>query len=340
MASNESEFLPPGRVPARAFQNIVGASEKLRATVAEACRVAAHSNVTVLIYGETGTGKELFARGIHYSGPSAAEPFVAINCAAIPEALLESELFGHERGAFSGATNTKKGLFEFAGTGTVFLDEIGELPMNLQSKLLRVLEDRRLRRVGGLTERPVECRVIAATNRHLSERVSQNQFREDLYYRLNVVSLELPALRDREEDILALARYFVDVLCRERGVAAKRLSAASLDILAGYRWPGNVRELRNTIERAVIMAEGEMIQPEHIIIRRRATDYAATQPANDELMVKLPSRGVSLEEAEKKVILATLELTSGNQSRAARILGISRPRLSRKLQKYGVPESS
>ena len=337
MASNESmDLLPPGRVPPQAFQNIVGASEAVRATLAEACRVAAHPAVTVLIHGETGTGKELFARGIHYSGITADEPFVAINCAAIPEALLESELFGHERGAFSGASSLKRGLFEFAGRGTVFLDEIGELPTNLQGKLLRVLEERKLRRVGGLNERPVECRVIAATNRNLSDRVAQGHFREDLYYRLNVVIIELPALRERLDDIAPLARYFVDVLCRERGLPMKRISAAAMDVLTAYRWPGNVRELRNTIERAVIMAESEMVMPEHIVIRRRQSDYGATQPTLDELIVKLPSTGVSLEEAERRVILATLELTSGNQSKAARILGISRPRLARKLHKYGV----
>ena len=336
-ARNMTEFLPPGRVPPHAFQNIIGSSEAVRGTLAEACRVAAHPGVTVLIYGETGTGKELFARGIHYSGVTAEEPFVAINCAAIPEALLESELFGHERGAFSGATAPKRGLFEFASRGTVFLDEIGEMPTNLQAKLLRVLEERKLRRVGGLEERPVECRVIAATNRDLSDRVALGHFREDLYYRLNVVAIQLPALRERGTDVLDLARYFVDTLAHERGLPQKRLSAATVDVLTGYRWPGNIRELRNTIERAVIMAEGEMIQPEHIVIRRRQSDYAATQPAADELVLKLPSRGINLEEAERRVILATLELTAGNQSKAARMLGISRPRLARKLQKFGVP---
>jgi two-component system response regulator AtoC len=329
--AEELSTLPP---TPPAFQNIVGASDALRAVVAEACKVASHSATTVLLQGESGTGKELFARGIHNSGANASEPFVPINCAAIPENLLESELFGHERGAFTGAAGVKKGLLEFAGSGTVFLDEIGEMPTNLQAKLLRVLEERKVRRVGSLSERDVECRIIAATNRDLAELSSKGEFREDLYYRLSVITLELPPLRARAEDIVPLARYFVEVLCREKGLPAKKLSAGAVDVIRGYNWPGNVRELRNTIERAVIMAESTEVLADHIVVRRRQTTAAAGAVNAQGIVLAFPPEGVTLDEAEKRLIEATLQLTKGNQTRAAQILGVSRPRLARKMEKY------
>jgi two-component system, NtrC family, response regulator PilR len=329
--TSKSSVLTPGRLPAMAFQNIVGSSEALRQTIALACRVAAHSGVTVLLTGETGTGKELFARGIHYSTEQAGEPFVAINCAAIPANLLESELFGHERGAFSGANVTKRGLFEFAGNGTVFLDEVGELPQDLQAKLLRVLEERKVRRVGALVEKDVSCRIIAATNRDLHKLAEEGSFREDLYYRLAVITVPLPPLRERIEDVPILARYFVEKLAREKGTRPKHISEATMDALRAYSWPGNVRELRNKMERALIVAEGDAIQPAHIILERRRNG----ESRRDE-NAGIPECGITIEEMERRLIAATLTHTGGNHSRAARMLGVSRPRLMRKLRQYGI----
>src|SRR5687768_6951797 len=212
------------RIPAVAFHNVVGSSSAIRRVIDLGCKVAGHPGTTVLIQGETGTGKELFARGVHYSSPNSADPFVAINCSAIPEHLLESELFGHEKGAFTGADSQKRGLFEFAGNGTVFLDEIGEMPQSLQPKMLRALEERKVRRVGGLKEIDIGCRVIAATNRDLSTFVQEGHFRADLFYRLGVFRLELPPLRDRVSDIDMLSRFFVDSICREHGIRPKRIA--------------------------------------------------------------------------------------------------------------------
>jgi transcriptional regulator with PAS, ATPase and Fis domain len=330
--ASKSSVLTPGRLPAMAFQNIVGSSESLRETITLACRVAAHSGVTVLLTGETGTGKELFARGIHYSTEQAGEPFVAINCAAIPANLLESELFGHERGAFSGANVTKRGLFEFAGNGTVFLDEVGELPADLQAKLLRVLEERKVRRVGALLEREVSCRIIAATNRDLHKLAGDGTFREDLYYRLAVITVPLPPLRERADDVPILARYFVEKLAREKGIRTKHISEATMDALRAYPWPGNVRELRNKIERAMIVAEGDTIHPAHIILERSRNN---SEGWRDDF-AGLPECGVTIEEMERRLIAATLARTCGNHSRTARMLGISRPRLMRKLRQYGI----
>jgi len=323
------------RVPAVAFQNLVGRSAELRRAIAIGCRVASHRNATVLIEGETGTGKELFARGIHYSSDAASDPFVAINCAAIPENLLESELFGHERGAFSGAVSAKAGLFEVAGAGTVFLDEIGELPLNLQPKLLRALESRKARRIGGIREVDIRCRVIAATNRDLKQAAADGTFREDLYYRLNVVRLELPPLRERRGDVEQLAEYFVDQLCREYRVGRKRLTEAALELLRSYDWPGNVRELKNALEAAVVLADGPQIREDHIRIKARPPRAAAPETGADgRMFIEIGPTGLTLEEAERQLIEATLVLANGNQSRAARMLGISRSTLFRKFQRF------
>ena len=327
------------RIPAVAFSNVVGGSSAIRRVIDLGCKVAAHPGTTVLIQGETGTGKELFARGVHYSSPTAADPFVAINCSAIPEHLLESELFGHERGAFTGADTQKRGLFEFAGNGTVFLDEIGELPQSLQPKLLRALEERRVRRVGGLKEIDIGCRVIAATNRDLSMFVQDGYFRADLFYRLSVFRLELPPLRERTGDIDMLARYFVDSICREHGIPSKRLSAETVELLRGYAWPGNVRELKNALEGAMIICDADTIAPEHLAIRsRRATpvvDVAAA--AVDELeAIRIPKEGLTLNEAERQLLESTMRMANFNQSLAARMLGVSRPTIVRMMSKHGL----
>jgi two-component system response regulator AtoC len=321
--------------PAGAFRNVIGTSAGMQRAVQLGCKVARHAATTVLVQGETGTGKELFARGVHYAGPQEGEPFVAVNCAAIPESLLESELFGHERGAFTGADHQKRGLLEFAGRGTVFLDEVSELPAGTQAKLLRVLEDRRVRRVGGLTEYDVRCRIIAATNRDLSAVVSRGGFREDLYYRLNVFRIDLPPLRERDDDVDLLARHFLDGLCRERGLAPKEFAPGALQALRAYTWPGNVRELRNTIERAIILAEGSRVLAEHMVIQQRSPAPAlATDTANAAATIVVPPEGLSMADAERQLLAATLRLARDNHSLAAKMLGLSRPTILRKIRKY------
>jgi len=299
-----------------------------------AAQVAASRSVTVLLVGETGTGKELFARGIHAASARAAEPFVAINCAAIPETLLESELFGHEPGAFTDARSLKRGLFEVAGSGTVFLDEVAELPLKLQAKLLRVVEDRRFRRLGGSEERALDARIIAGTNSSLETGVADNRFRADLFYRLNVVRLELPALREREGDIPILANYFVKRHAESEGRENLHLGQDSISALERHRWPGNIRELKNVIERAVVVCTGDVIQPHHLSLQRRSYIPLVESPAGGGV-IRIPAEGKSLQAIVDEAIHTTIGLTGGNLSAAARILGISRPTLTRKLRDEG-----
>lgn len=311
------------------FQNIVGESPLLREAIALAERVAGSRRTTVLLIGETGTGKELFSRGIHYGGATAGEPFVAINCAAIPEALLESELFGHERGSFTGALSRKVGLLELASAGTLFLDEVHHLPRALQPKLLRALESRRIRRLGGLEELPIECRIIAAGSPLLEQVVASGEFREDLYYRLNVFSITLPPLRDRVEDVERIARHFLDEETREYQTP-KRFSEDALAALRVHAWPGNVRELKNVIERAVILsAESSIVRAEHLMIQRRGP--RAPEAVSDGLDIRIPREGKLMEDIEREAVAIALKLTNGNQAAAARMLGISRPTLAKKM---------
>jgi two-component system NtrC family response regulator len=323
-------------VPAQdhAFQVVIGRSEAIQEAIALAYRVARSPIRMVLLAGETGTGKELFARGIHAASDRAAEPFAAINCAAIPESLLESELFGHERGAFTGAANRKLGLLELARGGTVLLDEVAELSLALQAKLLRVLEDRKARRVGGVEEIEINCRVIAATNESLEKAVARGTFREDLFYRLDAFRITLPPLRTRTADVEVLARHFMKVIATELNHAPKTLPLESLAVLQRHEWRGNVRELKNVIERAFVMSEGAEILAHHLILHRRLPITGEGMAVDLAGQIEIPKAGLTLDEIERAAILITLRTVDGNQSKAARILGISRATLLRKLQKY------
>ena len=305
------------------FDTMLGRSIALRQTLEQAARVAAHRDVTVLIGGETGTGKELLARAIHYASPRGPQPFVEINCAAIPANLLESELFGHERGAFTGAVAAKPGLFELAHGGTVFLDEIGTLPLDLQPKLLRALESRTIRRVGGQQGRQVDVRVIGATHMDLGAATRRGEFREDLFYRLNVVALTLPPLRDRDGDIELLAETFLARIATGYGLPVPALTPELRRALRAHAWPGNVRELRNAIERALVLSPRGTLRAEELIPvpareGRRGGGAALPFPATLDVVVRSAAQ-------------AMLELSEGNKSEAARRLGISRPRLQRLL---------
>lgn len=279
---------------------------------------------TVLIEGESGTGKELAARAIHaFSGRSGS--FVPVNCGAVSAELLESELFGHVKGAFTGAHQSREGLFTYANDGTLFLDEIGEMPLSMQTHLLRVLEEKSIRLVGSNHETPVDVRVIAATNRSLSDEVAKGNFREDLYYRLNVLSIRMPALRERGEDIPDLVSHFIDSLATEMGIAPMQLSESELSRLKSYNWPGNVRELKNTIERSLLLNTN----PSECLPALKAD--IGTEEGNQE-----PDGSVLLEDVEKRHILKVLELEGGNKSAAARVLGVSRKTLERKTQAWGL----
>ena len=301
------------------FSEILGESRTLKAVLERASRVIPHANVTVLIRGETGTGKELMARAIHYGGPRRDTAFVDVNCAALPEALLESELFGHEKGAFTSATATKQGLFELASGGTLFLDEIGHLPMPLQGKLLRALQERIIRRVGGTKNIPVDVRIIAASHLELGEAVRRGEFREDLYYRLNVVPIEMPSLRSRPDDIPLLADHFAARFAKEYGLPMPTLSPDAVAVLRDRRWPGNVRELRNVMERTILLAGTDLLKPEHF----QDGDAAAIASSGD---LPFPATMTEIEIAAAR---AMLDRAQGNKSDAARRLGISRTRLQR-----------
>ena len=307
------------------FDGILGSSAALRSALALASRVIPHANVTVLLTGETGTGKELFARAIHYNGPRKSQPFVEINCTAIPESLLESELFGHEAGAFTDARTAKPGLFELADGGTLFLDEIGHLPLALQAKLLRVLEERTLRRVGGTRNIAFDVRIIAATHVDLQRAVDRGEFREDLWYRLNVMPIELPPLRDRLDDVVELAEAFVRRFAREYGIEpAPTLSAGAMRVLTSRTWPGNVREVRNVIERALLVSDGQRVEETDLSGGGSAALNAGIPGAHGELDWPSP-----LGTLVRSACLAMIQRCGGNKSEAARRLGISRQRLQR-----------
>jgi two-component system NtrC family response regulator len=319
------------------FQNIIGRSDALGYALDMAAR-AAQSDVTVLIQGETGTGKELVARGIHCGGNRKGRPFVTVNCGAIPKELLESELFGHMRGAFTDASTHKKGKIELAEGGTVFLDEIGELPLELQVKLLRLIQEHEIEKVGETGRTTVDVRIIAATHRNLLAMVANGSFREDLYYRLNVVPVELPPLRERAEDTPELVEHFFGLAREKQGRPNLKLPIALLPYFSAYRWPGNIRELENVIERLVVLASGDEIRLEELPEALRKQ-----RPTLETLEMELPPQGISLETVEKELIAQALNRFHGNQTQAARYLDLSRKTLIYRMEKYGLrgaPEAS
>jgi len=313
----------------RVESELVGESQALNTVVSQVGRVA-ETKATVLIRGESGSGKELVARAIHQSSPRKDHPFVCLNCAALTESLLESELFGHEKGSFTGATERMIGKFEAADQGTIFLDEIGEMSLTTQAKFLRVLEGHPFERVGGNVAIKADVRVVAATNRPLEDAVRSGLFRRDLFFRLQVVQLDVPPLRDRQTDVPLLAEHFLKKFVRETGRKIRGFTPAALEKLQGYRWPGNVRELKNVIERAVALGSGPLIDAPEIWLSEldlTAPQTTASTPAFSP---------VSLEEVEKLHILETLKHTDWNKSQAAAILGIERSTLDRKIKAYGV----
>jgi len=324
----------------RGAPRIIGEDPKLQ-QVSQQLHRAAATDATVLLEGESGTGKELFARALHALSPRSDGPFVAINCAAIPDSLLESELFGYEKGAFTGAAQRKPGRFELAHRGTLFLDEIGELPLGLQAKILRALEEKQFERVGGTQSLHVDVRVVAATNRNLKRRVAERQFREDLYFRLSVFPIEIPPLRERGGDVVTLARHFIDRFCRDLNKKPLSLSPSAVEELRAYQWPGNVRELQNCIERAVILTEGDAIHQRHLNLSFR--DAAAQPPSSPWDQIDLSGTMADVQrrvagEIERRKIEVALRDAGGNASHAADALQLGYKVLMQKIKAYGISE--
>ncbi|HEX9241074.1 MAG TPA: sigma-54 dependent transcriptional regulator [Anaeromyxobacter sp.] len=331
---NQIAALTSDRKGANVLDAIVGGSAAMEQVRSMIGRLASSDTTTVLIEGESGSGKEVVARALHYRSARAERPFMQVNCAALPEPLLESELFGHERGAFTDAHTQKRGLFESAEGGSVMLDEIGDLPPGGQAKLLRLLENKTFRRVGGVQELRTDVRVIAATNVNLEERVEEGRFRADLFFRLNVVRIAVPALRDHPEDVAILTAHFVARFNQEMKRNVLGVSAPAMEMLRAYYWPGNVRELRNVIERAFILHAGaEELRPEHLTPELHR---AAPSRKPDKIVPNITEEGLVLDDVEKKLIAEAMERASGNQSKAARLLGVSRDTLRYRLKKHGM----
>jgi DNA-binding NtrC family response regulator len=318
------------------FGHLVGSSRSMQ-EIFRLVEMVAPSTASVLITGESGTGKELVARTIHEMSPRKNKPFVAINCSAIPETLIESEIFGHEKGAFTGALERRAGCFELAEEGTLLLDEIGEMPIATQAKLLRVLEDHKLRRLGSKIETPVDVRVLAATNKVPEEAVSKGELRNDLYYRLNVFNIHMPPLREHKEDIPQLVDSLLADMSAKHSREVGGVNESVLQMFQNYSWPGNVRELRNTLERAVIVCEGSLIEPRHLPPNFGSTGLRLAASDGDGIRLEV---GTTVEEAEKMLILKTLTATNNNKTRAAEILGISLKTLHNKLKEYGASSNA
>jgi len=311
----------------RQTNQIVGASPEIKKVLEAVRKIAETDATTVLIAGESGVGKELMAKAIHYQSQRGDKPFMEIDCSALTETLIESELFGHEKGAFTDARTLKKGLLELADGGTAFLDEVGDMPLSTQGKILRVIETKTFKRVGGTRDIQVNIRIVAATNKSLGDLTKQGRFREDLYYRLKVIPIFIPPLRERKDDILPLVKHFIGHYNKEFRKHVRGPSPEAEKRLLSYSWPGNVRELINVIERAVLLEGKDIILPEHLILE------VGTQgaPSKD---FRLPERGVSLDDVEKSLVIQALEMASGNQSRAAGLLGITRDTLRYRMKKY------
>jgi DNA-binding NtrC family response regulator len=318
------------------LENIVMVSDEIRDAFKKADRVAQSHDTTVLIEGETGVGKEIIARYIHYRSDRFGKPFMAINCGAINRDLVESELFGYEKGSFTGGLHEgKEGKIEAANRGTLFLDEVSEISVQTQVKLLRFLEEKEFFRVGGTTKRHVDVKVIAATNKKLSEAVKEGTFRRDLFYRLNVAWIYIPPLRERKSDILPMAMFFTDRFNQKFGRNFQSISKGAQSLLLRYEWPGNVRELRNFIERIVLMEDGREIKEEHLI---KLLGLVNRNSIADSSEIDIPLQGIDLEELNKRYMVRALEMSKGNFSKAARLLSLSRPTLAYRLQKYGIPK--
>lgn len=314
------------------FSKLIGESAEFLSVIRSAQIVAA-TEVTVLIEGDTGTGKELLAQAIHATSPRADKPFITLNCAALPESIVESELFGHRKGAFTGATDHQAGYIKQAEGGTLFLDEIGELPLGVQAKLLRFIEYGECQRVGESQPQHVDVRVIAASNRDLQQQARAGAFREDLYYRLKIVPLELPGLQQRPGDITRLAQHFITAIARQHGLQPPRWQASALATLKQYHWPGNVRELRNLCERLVVLLPGQAINDSNLPVDLTRDPSAGS-------LFRLPSSGLKLESLEEDLLQQALKQADGNKSRAARLLGISRDAFLYRLKKYRISADS
>ena len=327
-----------------AHEKLIGESPAIKKVVTTAKKIARNPSLTTLIIGESGTGKEVVARLVHNASPSTKQPFVDINCSAIPENLLESELFGYEKGAFTGANNRKQGLFELANGGTIFLDEIGNISTNFQAKLLKVVENKRFRRINGLEEIKVSTRIVAATNVNLEQAVRDGNFREDLYYRLNVYRINLPPLRERGRDSLILAQHFIGHFNQEYDRQIRGFAPSAKEFILNYHWPGNIRELKNAIERAVLVESEEWVEADDLSVDseqakpKASTSESTTVTTIDLNLIKfeIPDEGIPLEEIERNIVLSALEKADGNISKAARLLRINRGKFRYRLERLGL----
>jgi len=318
------------------FENVVAVSQEMRQVLQVAGKIAQSDAATILIQGGSGTGKEVIAHAIHDWSKRESMPFITVNCANFPEQMLENELCGHEKGAFTDAKEVKKGLLEVADRGTLFLDEIGDMHLNLQGKILRLVEQRIFRRIGGIKDIHVDVRIITATNKDLLKLKEEGKFREDLFYRINVASIRIPPLRERPDDILPLTKYFLQKYNEEFHKNVQTISKGVEDFLKGYDWPGNVRELKNVIERALILGEGDTLLMEHLpmeILGRASKQGGVIEG------IRIPQEGISLEKVEEALVRQALKMTNGNQTRAAKLLDISRDALRYRMQKFGILDS-
>lgn len=322
------------------FDSVIGASDEMQKVFELIQKITKSDATTILLQGESGTGKDLAAKVIHYQSRRADKPFMEINCTALPETLIESELFGYEKGAFTDAKTMKKGLFELADGGTIYLDEIGDMKPSTQAKILKVIESKMFKRIGGVKDITVDVRIIAATNKNLDEEVRKGNFREDLYYRLKVIPVALPPLRERKKDIHVIAKYFINEFNKEFKKNLKGISKETEKLFEEYQWPGNVRELKNIIERAMILESGEeYIVPEHLPIE--FTSGETTVANVKKVDISIPPGGLDIEELEKELIRQALEITKGNQTRASKLLNVTRDALRYRMQKFGfLPEKS